>query len=109
MPIISRDPMGVRHSLNTISEVGRVLQNRETLLRPDGSAANVEMFMGGILVDGLPLNVIFDGQWIAGQKEALQAAGRAIAPEVAALPTITSSPNYLLIGIAAFVLWRMFK
>lgn len=55
----------------------------------DGRAVQVMRFLGGFLVDGCPLNVIYGEGWINGQKEALLAAGitpcvPVVAPERAA-------------------------
>lgn len=52
-------------------------------LRDDGSAMRVQEFMGGLLVDGMPLGVVFGGPWLAGQREVLAPliqAGKVPAP-----------------------------
>lgn len=44
-------------------------------IRADGSNFDVTMFGGGYLLDGCPLNVVFGTGWLAGQQDALRAAG----------------------------------
>ena len=50
------------------------LQGPQWGIAPNGYY-NVTQFMGGYLLDGCPLNVIFGQGWQAGQQQALQAAG----------------------------------
>lgn len=72
-----RMPDGSMRSFSGISTdlQDAILANGQPL-RPDGTPYRTEQFMGGWLFDGCPLNVIFGNGWIAGQKEALIAAGR---------------------------------
>lgn len=52
-----------------------------------GRQLSVQSFMGGWLVEGCPLNVVYGEPWIAGQQEALEAAGiRGCLPHAAPTP-----------------------
>jgi len=43
-------------------------------LRPNGSVYQFQEFMGGVLLDGCPLNVILGQGWLPGQQDALRLA-----------------------------------
>lgn len=60
---------GVTEALN------QALMAGGTVLRANGSVADVRQFQGGWLVDNQPLNVLFGGQLTPEQQAALQAAG----------------------------------
>ena len=58
---------------------------------------NVQTFMGGFLLDGCPLNVIFGQGWQAGQQAALQQAGinptcPQVLPMQSPVPIVTVNP-----------------
>jgi len=48
---------------------------RGKALRPDGSYYTTTSFLGGFLLDGCPLNVIFNQGWLPGQIDALKSGG----------------------------------
>lgn len=65
-------------------------------LAPNGYY-NVQTFMGGFLLDGCPLNVIFGQGWLPGQQAALQQAGIAstcpqVSPMTPTVPLTTANP-----------------
>jgi hypothetical protein len=49
--------------------------NARTVRDAVGRQVQVSSFMGGWLIDGCPLNVVYGEGWVAGQQEALKAAG----------------------------------
>ena len=49
--------------------------NRGQAVRPDGSYYSTTTFLGGFLLDGCPLNIIFNQGWLTGQIDALKSAG----------------------------------
>jgi hypothetical protein len=48
---------------------------RGKAVRPDGSYYTVTSFLGGFLLDGCPLNIIFNQGWLPGQIDALKSGG----------------------------------
>lgn len=50
---------------NAIQQLGYVP------IRANGSAYNVQIFEGGYLLDGAPINVVMGGYWFTGQQQAL--------------------------------------
>lgn len=69
-------PNGEQISTSNHQQVGDLLAQGYKVQRSDGSFANIESFMGGTLIDGLPINAVITGGFLPGQKEALQQAGR---------------------------------
>lgn len=72
-----------RHSALDTLAVALNMIPPEIPVREDQTPYQVTPFMGGVLFDGLPLNVILNGVWYQGQQEALQpewAAGRVAMP-----------------------------
>lgn len=88
MNVFFKTLQGAVTGYGSIADIGAALQRNETPLRPDGSPYDVRGFMGGILFDGYPLNVILDGVWYPGQQEALQGAGFSLPAAAVALPVI---------------------
>jgi hypothetical protein len=61
----------------------------------------VTTFMGGFLLDGCPLNVIFGQGWIAGQQDALNAAGIVPhCPELTTVPGQSMTPTVPILTTA---------
>src|SRR5213078_238364 len=91
MPTITlRYKNGTTKTFYTIDpELERILTDAEAL-RPDGTAYEPRAFLGGILLDGCPLNRVLYGYYTAGQKEALDAAGIVCALD---LPRATTPPT----------------
>lgn len=111
--IYSRSAAGSYTSHETTETLAQAIQKGETPFRPDGTPFSVREFLGGYLLDGLPINVWVLGTWIEGQKEALQpewTAGRIPRPAdtVLNLPVESAlgiSTTMLLIGGAALFLF----
>lgn len=112
---------GVHNNYSTIVDVGAAMQRGEIPIRADGSPFQVTDFMGGVLLDGYPLNVVLYGVWYPGQQEVLQQAGYAIPLQAAAIPITDPIPEpgqagapidwmsylpYIGIGLIA---WKLFK
>jgi len=71
-PITVVMPGGAYRTLTTLEDLSAAIEAGAQVLRDDGSAAVIQRFLGGLLVDGNPLNVILGFGWIDGQWEALQ-------------------------------------
>ena len=74
--------------------------NRFTPLRDDGEPAQVNLFEGGVLVEGAPLNVWLLDVWYDGQKAILDPFYRSgeilVPPEyLLALPEVETPPDVL--------------
>jgi hypothetical protein len=108
-PITVVMPGGAYRTLTTLEDLGAAIEAGAAVLRDDGSAAVIQRFMGGVLVDGNPLNVILGLGWIDGQWDALQQGlqtGEVTMEPTAAPPT--AFPWYWIAAAAAaaFVLFR---
>lgn len=66
-------------------------------IRSNGTPYQVQVFEGGYLLDGLPLNVLIDGVWYDGQQQALQPYWQSGTiptppPQMLGIGTITAPP-----------------
>jgi hypothetical protein len=127
--IFARDQSGGVIGLSDIPSVGQAEAQGWTLLRPDLTPYNVTPFMGGTLLDYLPMNIYLFGVWYTGQQEALAASwangslpkppanilalpvvpippAGAAAPATDLISSITSLPWYVL-ALGGYVLYRM--
>jgi hypothetical protein len=90
---------GSTATVATLEELGAAINAGASVLRNDGSAAVIQPFMGGVLVDGNPLQVLLGEPWLPGQWEAVQEGLRT--GELAIAPTLP--PSAFPWGIAAAV------
>lgn len=72
--INAKDPStGVVYPFVDMGQLNAAIVNHQFIpVRSDGTPYRVQMFEGGYLFDGMPLNVLMFGYWYAGQQEALQ-------------------------------------
>lgn len=93
MTLFMRDAAGNSNGYTTIFDVGAALGRGELPLRSDGSFYEMSDFMGGVLLDGYPLNVLLYNAWYPDQLEALQAAGYTIPASALSLPVRDPIPE----------------
>jgi hypothetical protein len=108
-PVNARDPQsGVVYPFTDPAQLNDAIVNHQFVpVRSDGTAYRVQIFEGGYLFDGMPLNVIMDGFWYAGQQEALASywtAGTIPTPSSAALSLpVEAMPTQLAAQTQAYV------
>lgn len=68
-------PDGTSRQATAVESWLEDLFNGAKAIRPDGREYVATRFLGGILLDGCPLNVILGGGWLPGQIDALRAVG----------------------------------
>lgn len=108
-PINAKDPQsGVVYPFVDMGQLNDAIVNHQFIpVRSDGTPYRVQMFEGGYLFDGMPLNVIMYGVWYAGQQEALAPywANGTIpqpAPVVVALP-VQAMPAQIAANTQAYL------
>lgn len=72
--VAAADPASkVAYTFNNTGQLAHAIQDYGYIpLRPTGEPSTVQMFQGGYLLDGAPINVWMGEGWYEGQRELLQ-------------------------------------
>lgn len=72
-PVNAKDPAsGVVYPFTDGNQLATAIQNQGFIpIRSDGSSYKVQVFEGGYLLDGAPINAVMGGYWFTGQQQAL--------------------------------------
>lgn len=107
------DPNGNEVKTGSMAQLNNWLYAQYTPLRDDGTPAMVQVFDGGWLIDGNPLNVWLGCGWLPGQQTVLApfvTAGEVATPtkDLTKVLTPATGPSWLEIGALAAGVWFLF-